>query len=304
MFNLDSFLKAKAGLVDSFLESYFSGARVFPARFKEAMAYSLNAGGKRIRPVLALAACEACGRDPATILPYACALELIHTYSLIHDDLPAMDDDDLRRGKPTNHKVYGEAMAILAGDGLLTEAFHILSLPAGGIDPILLLKVIGDVSERAGLRGMVAGQAQDILSESGADLPRADLPADMEETIGFIHMHKTAQLITASVRMGAILAGADEGRLAALTEYGQSVGMAFQVADDILDVKGETALMGKTAGSDQRKAKLTYPAVYGLEASERKARELVDSALLALKAFDEKAEPLRAIARFVIERKA
>ncbi len=322
MFELKEYLAVKGRLVDAWLREYFAKkSPVKPRLFKEAMEYSINAGGKRLRPVLALASFEASGGEkPETILRYACALELIHTYSLIHDDLPAMDDDDLRRGKPTNHKVYGEAMAILAGDGLLTEAFHMLSVQEKGFFPRadVLLDVIRDVARRAGLYGMVAGQAQDILSDEshgGSDQGHqggrsdgsraADDSAGGQEMLEFIHMHKTAQLITASTRMGGMLAGADPAGLEALTVYGEAAGLAFQVADDILDVKGETALMGKTAGSDERKSKLTYPSVYGVEAARQKASDLVQKALAALDgAFGAGAEPLRAIARYIIERKS
>ncbi len=308
MFDLKEYLSGKGRLVDAWLREYFASSPVRPGLFKEAMEYSINAGGKRLRPVLALASFEASGgKNPQAILRYACALELIHTYSLIHDDLPAMDDDDLRRGKPTNHKVYGEGMAILAGDGLLTEAFHMLSVPDGGIGPDVLLAVIRDVARRAGLYGMVAGQAQDILCDQGhqAGPSGAGLLPSGPEVIEFIHMHKTAQLITASVRMGGMLAGAGAAGLDALTAYGEAVGLAFQVADDILDVKGETALMGKTAGSDERKSKLTYPSVYGVERAEQKARDLVEKALASLDGFfGPGAVPLRAVAGYIIERKS
>ncbi|MDA8090091.1 MAG: polyprenyl synthetase family protein [Nitrospiraceae bacterium] len=327
MFDLKEYLAGKSRLVDAYLRDYFLASPIKPAFFKESMEYSIKAGGKRLRPVLALASYEASGGEkPENILRYACALELIHTYSLIHDDLPAMDDDDLRRGKPTNHKVYGEAMAILAGDGLLTEAFHMLSVPEHGINADALLQVIMDVARRAGLYGMVAGQAQDILSEqdpkgwssesaSSGGIPSGDIQSDNDsrdhkssaasrEMIHFIHMHKTSQLITASVRMGGMLAGTIPAGLEALTGYGEAVGLAFQVADDILDVKGETALMGKTAGSDERKNKFTYPSVYGLEASEQEARDLVGKAISALDGvFGPEAEPLREIARYIVERK-
>ncbi len=308
MFELKEYLSGKGRLVDAWLREYFESSPVKPRLFKEAMEYSINAGGKRLRPVLALASFEASGgKNSQAMLRYACALELIHTYSLIHDDLPAMDDDDLRRGKPTNHKVYGEGMAILAGDGLLTEAFHMLSVPDGGTRADVLLAVIRDVARRAGLYGMVAGQAQDILCDQGHQAGASGdgpLPSGTE-MIEFIHMHKTAQLITASVRMGGMLAGVAPAGLDALTAYGEAVGLAFQVADDILDVKGETALMGKTAGSDERKSKLTYPAVYGIERAEQKARGLVEKAVSSLDGFfGPGAEPLRAIARYIIERKS
>ena len=308
MFDLGKYLAEKGGLVDSYLKGYFnhnsSVPVIRPALLKEAMEYSVSAGGKRIRPVLAIASYEACGgKNAAAMLHYACALELIHTYSLIHDDLPAMDDDDLRRGKPTNHKVYGEAMAILAGDGLLTEAFRMLAAPCpeGRTEAgdSALLSVIADLAARAGLHGMVAGQAQDIISEKGPGPEE-----NRKEEVEFIHMHKTAQLITASVRMGAVLSGANARALDAMTGYGEAVGLAFQIADDILDVKGETAVMGKTAGSDERKKKLTYPLAVGLEAAEYEARRLTGKAVSLLEGFGEAAGPLRAIARYIIERKS
>jgi geranylgeranyl diphosphate synthase type II len=299
--DLKEYLSEKSCLVDSYLREYFRKANIKPPLLKGAMVYSLSAGGKRLRPILALAAYEACGKkDAAKILRYASALELIHTYSLIHDDLPAMDDDDLRRGKPTNHKVFGEAMAILAGDGLLTEAFRMLSVPENGIKPNVLLNVIEDVGGRAGLRGMVAGQAQDILAESGTAIPSLE---GMKGWVKFIHLHKTAQLITASVRMGGLLAGANEEKMLALTQYGRSIGLAFQIKDDILDVKGETALMGKAAGSDERKGKLTYPAVMGLARSEREAQRLVQNGLKAVKILGRRGLPLQAIAIYILERR-
>ena len=310
MFDLKKYLKTKAALIDSYLKEYFRKSDIKPPILKEAMVYSLSAGGKRVRPVLALAAYEACGPrypkktwDSRKILRYASALELIHTYSLIHDDLPAMDDDDLRRGKPTNHKVFGEAMAILAGDGLLTEAFRMLSVPEEGIKKEALLGVIEDVGKRAGLWGMVAGQAQDILSESPTPLspPGRGLPD--KDAIRFIHLHKTAELITASARMGGLLAGAGDEKMRALTVYGRSIGLAFQIVDDILDVKGETALMGKTAGSDERKGKLTYPSVMGLPRSEEEAGKLVQKALKAVKIFGTKGMALRALAIYILERR-
>jgi len=298
--DLKEYLRAKAALIDSYLKEYFKKAPIKPPLLKEAMVYSLSAGGKRVRPILALAAYEACGkRNSRKILRYASALELIHTYSLIHDDLPAMDDDDLRRGKPTNHKVFGEAMAILAGDGLLTEAFRMLSVAEEGVRKGSLLKVIEDVGKRAGLWGMVAGQAQDILSEAG----RPEESEKRQAVIKFIHLHKTAELITASVRMGGLLANANEGKMRALTLYGRSIGLLFQIIDDILDVKGETALMGKTAGSDERKGKLTYPSVMGLSRSQKEAKKLVQNAVKAVKIFGLKGLPLRAMATYILERR-
>jgi geranylgeranyl diphosphate synthase type II len=272
----------------------------------DAMAYSLSAGGKRIRPVLCLASYEACGGRAEDIVPQAAALELIHTYSLIHDDLPAMDNDDLRRGKPTNHKVFGDAMAILAGDALLTEAFYLLSHPFptlekrgnGGFDSkscAQLLRVIHEVAFAAGAKGMVGGQAQDVLSENAE-------PDVM--TLSYIHEHKTAALIAVSIKMGGILAGCNEELLERLDCYGEDIGLAFQVIDDILDVVGETEVTGKPQGSDERKNKMTYPRLFGIDESRKKAKELIDAAIGALSGFDEKADPLRDIARYLYERKS
>jgi geranylgeranyl diphosphate synthase type II len=230
------------------------------------------------------------------VLPAACAMEMIHTYSLIHDDLPAMDDDDFRRGNPTNHKVYGEATAILAGDALLTEAFILLSRPEEGGDPVARLKVICEIAHASGSRGMVGGQVVDMESEGRGEIDLA--------TLSYIHTHKTGALIRASVRSGAILGGATVESLAALTRYGDAIGLAFQIADDILDVEGTTEELGKDAGSDQARGKATYPALVGLEASKARAQELVQMALDALAPFDERAEPLRAIASYIVSRKS
>ncbi|MCL4492710.1 MAG: polyprenyl synthetase family protein [Nitrospirae bacterium] len=297
--DIKTYLKEKRELIDDFLEKYFDSP-LKPDVLKNSIVYSLSAGGKRIRPVLCLAAYEACGGKSDEIVPYAAALELIHTYSLIHDDLPAMDDDDLRRGKPTNHKVFGEGMAILAGDALLTEAFYLLSREdSHGENPARIphsavLKAVYEVAGGSGRYGMVGGQAQDLLSED--EEPEA-------ETLSFIHRCKTAALITASVRMGGILACCNEDALSGLTRYGENIGLAFQIIDDILDVEGDTGTLGKTVGSDEKKKKMTYPKLYGIERSRDKARELINGALEALRIFGEGAEPLRAIARYLLERK-
>lgn len=290
------YLKEKKDLVDSFFRTYFrrSGR---PSILEESMLYSLFAGGKRLRPVLALASYEACGGAAADIVPYASTLELIHTYSLIHDDLPAMDNDDLRRGKPTNHKVYGEAMAILAGDALLTEAFCILSDPGlgRGISESSLLRASAEIAESSGCRGMVAGQAQDILSEN--EEPDGEI-------LRFIHSHKTAALIRASVKMGALLYGVEGNALESLALYGHRVGLAFQVVDDILDIEGDEKETGKPVGSDERINKMTYPRLYGLEKSRSMAGELVSEALSALDAFGTGADPLREIAHYLLKRRS
>lgn len=290
--DLKEYLREKKVLVDTFLGDYFAG-KTRPAVLTEAMNYSLQAGGKRIRPILCLAASEACGGRAAAIVPYASALEMIHTYSLIHDDLPAMDNDDLRRGKPTNHKVYGEAIAILAGDALLTEAFVIFSEPSPSITAEALLAAVRELSAASGMKGMVAGQVQDMLSENAEP---------DEEMLRFIHRHKTAALLSASVRIGAILSGAGSGDFEAISGYGDRIGLAFQVIDDILDIVGETEVIGKPKGSDERKKKLTYPRLYGIEKSRAIAGELVADALVSLRYFGPEAAPLREIASYLLSR--
>src|SRR5208282_493586 len=296
--SLEEYLANRNAGVNRALERFLPPATAKPATIHRAMRYSLFAGGKRIRPALCLAAAAACGGDEADALPLACAVECIHTYSLIHDDLPAMDDDDLRRGKPTNHKVFGEGMAILAGDGLLTEAFYLLSSERHAVASIPLsaiIRAINEIADGSGIYGMVGGQAQDLLSENEEPDP---------ETLFFIHRCKTAALITAAVKTGGILACCSEERLAGLASYGQSTGLAFQVIDDILDVEGETEVLGKTAGSDEKKKKMTFPKLYGIEESRRKAKGLIEDAVASLTAFDEKAGPLRAIAQCLLERKS
>ena len=261
----------------------------------KAMKYSLFAGGKRLRPILCIAGAEALGEDGSHVMPVACALEMIHTYSLIHDDLPAMDNDDMRRGKPTNHKVFGEAEAILAGDGLLTEAFRVMAqIPLGKIRPEALLRVICLVAQASGYQGMVGGQVTDIQSERKTVEPA---------TVEFIHSHKTGALIAASVTSGAILGAASETQVDAINVYGRGIGLAFQISDDILDVEGDSEKMGKGVGGDARKKKVTYPSVHGLGTSKRIQEQTIDQAIHSLEAFDSKADPLRAIATYIIERK-
>lgn len=293
--DLKQYITEKREAVDSFFHSYFKEQRK-PSVLQQAMLYSLFAGGKRIRPILALASYEACGGNPTEIVPYASTLELVHTYSLIHDDLPAMDNDDLRRGKPTNHKIYGEAIAILAGDALLTEAFSILSdssLPST-VKEADLLRALREIALASGLNGMVAGQVQDILSEN--------LDPD-HETVEFIHMHKTASLIRASVMMGPILYGSSKDILDALSEYGNNIGLAFQVIDDILDIEGDAKELGKPIGSDERSNKMTYPSLYGIEKSRDIAKNLIFSAVSSLSSFSSKADPLREIANYLLNRR-
>jgi geranylgeranyl diphosphate synthase type II len=291
MTSVTEYLKKKQELVNSFLESYVSGS-FEPSRLHESVQYSLLAGGKRIRPILCLTAHEACGGDGNAIMPQACAIELIHTYSLIHDDLPSMDDDELRRGKPTNHVVFGEAMAILSGDALLTDAFRIFS-DNSIIGPEKLLNGIHELASAAGIFGMVAGQAQDIMSENAE--PDSQL-------LEFIHMHKTAALIKASVRIGALLSDADDETVSMITDYGNNIGLAFQVIDDILDIVSSTEEMGKPSGSDEEKSKMTYPSVHGIERSREIARERIDSSIASVQKINGNPEKLIAIADYLFRR--
>lgn len=294
--DLKTYLAKKKAVVDAALKELFPAPQGPAAEVVRAMVYSLFAGGKRLRPILCIAGAEAVGGRESSVLPVACALELIHTYSLIHDDLPVMDNDDLRRGKPTNHKVFGEAIALLAGDGLLTEAFRLMSSsdPAEAAEPLSLLRVIRLVAAASGYEGMVGGQVADIRSEGKQVEPG---------TLEFIHTHKTGALIAASVTSGAILGGGRDAEVEAITRYGRAVGLAFQVADDILDVEGDSKEMGKGVGGDARKRKITYPSVIGLASSKETQKNLVEQAIDALRSFDEKAAPLRKIAVYIIERK-
>jgi geranylgeranyl diphosphate synthase, type II len=296
--DLKTYLKERCQLVDEALQRFLPREDDLPTSLHRSMRYSVFAGGKRVRPILMLAACEAVGGRIDQAMPAACAMEMIHTYSLIHDDLPAMDDDDFRRGNPTNHKVFGEATAILAGDALLTEAFILLSNPevAGNLPPADRLAVIQEIARCAGSRGMVGGQVVDMESEGNRDI---DLP-----TVQYIHTHKTGALIKASVKAGAILGGGDGAAIAAITRYGEAIGLAFQIADDILDIEGTTEEIGKDAGSDEARGKATYPAVVGLADAKRRAAELTDMALAALDLFDAKADPLREIAKYIVYRKS
>lgn len=258
-----------------------------------AMKYSLMAGGKRLRPILLMAAADAVGAKGTDYLTAGCALEMIHTYSLIHDDLPAMDNDDYRRGKLTNHKVYGDGMAVLAGDALLTLAFEVLTCQQY-TDAATLLRVVKEISTAAGMNGMVGGQAIDLESE-GKHI-------DME-TLRRMHMGKTGALFRAALRSGAILAGADEKKLAALTDYAEKFGLAFQITDDILDVVGDEKLIGKPVGSDVRNEKSTYVTLTSLEKAQKLAKETVDGAVAALQDFGPEADFLRQLVRYMLERK-
>lgn len=294
-FDFKAYLQERRAVVDQALKAAFPVPEG-PARdIVDAMTYSLFAGGKRLRPILCIAGAEAVGGDGTMVLPVACALECIHTYSLIHDDLPVMDDDDLRRGKATSHVVFGEALALLAGDGLLTEAFDIMTRPAliSHLPADRLLRVVHIIARASGFRGMVGGQVVDIQMEGR----KADL-----ETVDFIHRHKTGALITAAIVAGGVLAGGDERQTAALQSYGEKIGMAFQISDDILDVEGDSEIMGKPVGGDAARHKMTYPALLGLEEARKAQRGLVDQAVRALEPFGSAAEPLHHLARYVIQR--
>jgi geranylgeranyl diphosphate synthase type II len=294
-FDLQAYLAERRALVDQALAQVLPPEETPPPSVHTAMRYSVLAGGKRLRPILVIAGAEAVGGTSALVLPTACALELIHTYSLIHDDLPAMDDDDYRRGRLTSHKVFGEAIAILAGDALLTLAFRLVAENAARVpNPRVLGDVIVEIADAAGTFGMVGGQVVDIESE-GKPVP--------VETLEYIHLHKTAALIRASLRVGALLAGGDAGALEAIGEAGRDLGLAFQIVDDILDVEGSLEQLGKTAGSDERKQKATYPAIHGLEASRRQAKLLIERCQQRLGALGERSAPLRALADYVFERK-
>jgi geranylgeranyl diphosphate synthase type II len=295
MFDLKKYIRKKSQVVNDTLEQVLQNSQQ-DETIHQAMKYSLMAGGKRIRPALCLAASEAVGGNPEDALPAACAMEMIHTYSLIHDDLPAMDDDELRRGKPTCHVAFGEATAILAGDALLTMAFEILaSVPfENGDQAAKWLQVIRIIAIAAGARGMIQGQMLDIAAE-GRRLNISDLES--------MHLLKTGALIEVSLQCGALLAGADQAQQGLLKTYARNIGLAFQVADDILNVEGNPALMGKAVGTDRLNQKSTYPSLLGLDASKLFAQKLIRQALQALEAFDIKAEPLRALATYIIERK-
>ncbi len=267
---------------------------VYPERIYEAMRYSLLAGGKRLRPILCLSSCQAVGGSEAIALPTACAVEMIHTMSLIHDDLPAMDDDDYRRGKLTNHKVYGDDVAILAGDGLLAYAFEFIAVETKDVPADRLIRVVARLGRAVGAAGLVGGQVVDLESEGKPDIPL--------ETLHFIHNHKTAALLEASVVCGAILAGADEDAIARLSRYAGNIGLAFQIIDDILDITSSSEVLGKTAGKDLKAQKATYPSLWGLEESKRQARQLTDEAVAQLAPFGDRAVPLAAIAEFIVSR--
>ncbi|MBW4479575.1 MAG: polyprenyl synthetase family protein [Tolypothrix brevis GSE-NOS-MK-07-07A] len=291
-FDLLAYLKERQKLCETALDNAIPIR--YPDTIYESMRYSLLAGGKRLRPILCLATCEMTGGTIEMAMPTACALEMIHTMSLIHDDLPAMDNDDYRRGKLTNHKVYGEDIAILAGDGLLALAFEHVAINTQNVPKERVLQVIARLGRALGAAGLVGGQVVDLQSEGKPDISL--------ETLNFIHNHKTAALLEACVACGGVLTGVSSEDLQRLSRYAQNIGLAFQIVDDILDITATQEQLGKTAGKDQKANKVTYPKLWGLEESRTKAQELIEAACVELDPFGDQAKPLIAIAQYIINR--
>lgn len=292
-FDFQAYLHSQKQIVEAALDRSVPPGE--PTTIYDAMRYSLLAGGKRLRPILCLATCELMGGTQEMALATACALEMIHTMSLIHDDLPSMDNDDYRRGKLTNHKVYGEDIAILAGDALLSYAFEYIATETKNVSSDRLLQVIAKLGRAVGAEGLVGGQVVDLESEGKSDVTL--------ETLHYIHTHKTGALLELCVVSGAILAGASPAAVEKLSTYAQNIGLAFQVVDDILDITATQEELGKTAGKDLEAQKATYPSLMGLEASQQKAQALIDEAIAQLQDYDHKADPLRALALYIINRK-
>ncbi len=288
---LESYIKD----IELQLEGYLPKDDEIPSQIIEAMKYSLFAGGKRIRPILLLEAAHCLDYDKQKIMPLACAIEMIHTYSLIHDDLPSMDNDDYRRGKLTNHKVYGEGLAVLAGDALLNYSFELMMdhVPKNPEEMIRYIQAVGEIVRASGIRGMIGGQVKDLEYE--------DKELDLD-TLQYIHSHKTGALITASLRGGAICAGANDQELEALTYFGEKIGLAFQIVDDILDIIGDQSKLGKPIGSDEKNQKLTFPTIYGLEKSQEMLDALLEDALEKLKLFGSKGNFLSELGSFICKR--
>ncbi|WP_099188130.1 polyprenyl synthetase family protein [Tepidibacter mesophilus] len=290
-----SALKDKKIYIESKLQSYIPDMNAYQKTLFESMKYSLDAGGKRLRPILLMESAALFNSDIEETIPFACAMEMIHTYSLIHDDLPAMDDDDLRRGKPTNHKVFGEGIAVLAGDGLLNYSFEIM------LDYALkneknshkYVKAMNEIAKAAGVRGMIAGQIVDLESEN----KKID-----KDTLDFIHMNKTSAMIIGAMRAGAIIGGANDIELENITNYAKNIGLAFQVTDDILDIVGDEKKLGKDIGSDLENNKSTYPSLFGIEKSRDIARELIDDAKRCIYSFDKKNDFLNCLADYIVDR--
>lgn len=290
--DLQQYLHSRAQLVERALEQYLPADDIVPEILHRSMRYSTLGGGKRLRGILALAAAEVAQGSGEAALPLAAALEMIHAFSLIHDDLPCMDDDDWRRGKPSNHKMFGEAIALLAGDALLTRAFYLLtrlSLP----DDAAVVNIVAEVAQAVGSEGLIGGQVVDLQSE-GKNVDRA--------TLEYIHRHKTGDLITVALRTGAMVGGAGKDLLASLTTYGREMGLLFQITDDILDVEGDADKLGKPVGSDATQGKATYPALFGMERAKEAARGAAEGAVAALEGLGEDAWPLRELAGYILHR--
>ncbi|MEW6621656.1 MAG: polyprenyl synthetase family protein [Bacillota bacterium] len=294
-FDTKNYLRQKQSLINEYLDIYMPKDNLYPIEICQAMRYSVFAGGKRLRPILTIASCEAVGGKELEAIKVACAIELIHTYSLIHDDLPAMDDDDFRRGKPTCHKVFGEGIAILAGDALLTYAFELLAEAPIPNNCLKQLEIIKEISVAAGYKGMIAGQNIDLISEKNHQAITPDI-------LSYIHENKTGALFRAAIKSGALLGGANEQQLESLVLYARYFGLAFQIVDDILDVEGNSKIMGKSIGSDKKNQKATYPSLYGLEKSKTMASEAINKALDCLSGFGNKANALSAIAIYTLTR--
>jgi len=294
-FDIHAYLKERKSLIDRTLDRYLKESKQHPQTLYRAIHYGIFPGGKRLRPILTLAAGELFGGKHKWLLPFACALELIHTYSIIHDDLPALDNDDLRRGELANHKLFGEGMALLAGDALLTEAFHLMTRPqvVRALEPNLVLEVIHEISHAAGVGGMVGGQAVDLETE-GREVDVA--------TVEYIHVRKTGALILAAARVGARIGGAGPKELRTISRYSEFLGLAFQIADDILDVDGHPSGGGREGTRDKERRKATYPSVVGIGAAKARLEELLQNCLKEVEIFGKDADPLRGIARYVVER--
>ena len=291
-FDLKHYLQARQQTVEAALDR--SLTVVYPETTYESMRYSLLAGGKRLRPILCLAACELVGGSVEAAMPTACALEMIHTMSLIHDDLPSMDNDDYRRGKLTNHKIYGESVAILAGDGLLAYAFEYVATQTQGVSADRVLRAIGMLGKAVGAAGLVGGQVVDLASEGDPNITL--------ETLEFIHLHKTAALLEACLMTGAVLGGGDDRVIAQLGQYARDIGLAFQIVDDILDITSTAEALGKSIGKDIDAQKATYPSLLGLDESRDRARHLVERAKEQLQPFGDDAVPLLALADYIVAR--
>lgn len=287
-------IKNRASLFENILKKYMPREEGYQKTVFEAMNYSLSAGGKRLRPLITLEACKIVGGNEEDAMPFAVAIEMIHTYSLIHDDLPALDNDDLRRGRPTNHKVYGESMAILAGDALLNYAFEtMLSNSINKKDSSKYLKAINEIAKSSGTYGMIGGQVVDIESEN---------KTIDKDKLDFIHMNKTAAIIIGCMRAGAIIGGAKDDELENITKYARNIGLGFQIVDDILDIIGDESKLGKNIGSDLENNKSTYPSLFGLQKSKELAKELIEEAKNCVSIFDDRDKFLKGLADYIVDR--